>query len=220
MISTAGSTEFGVRSATLAPRRIGPPTSRLSPRLKAILEDLDALFVEEGFAQFTVGDLAARLKCSRRTLYELAPTKDELVLVVLDRRMRRTGAIAAEALTSITDPAERLDAFMLAGSSQLKRTTIHFREDIARFPAGQRLIAEHYRYATALIAELIDEGIEQGRFRPMHSRIVAEIIDASLERLQDPELLRSQRIDFEDAALELTTVLRHGLAVEPTKRRR
>ena len=33
----------------------------------------------------TVAQLAASVGCSRRTLYELAPSKDSLVLIVLDR---------------------------------------------------------------------------------------------------------------------------------------
>jgi AcrR family transcriptional regulator len=207
--------QLGARSARLAPPRIGEPTARLSPRLRSILDELDGIFVDEGFAHLTVGELAARLRCSRRTLYELAPTKDELVLVVIDRRMRRTGAIAAEQVNAITDPADRLDAFMMAGSSELKRVTLRFREDVAGFPAGQRLIATHYRYATALVGEILEEGIAQGRFRPLQVRVVAEIIDAALERLQEPEVLRGHGMSFEDTALELLALLRHGLAVEP-----
>lgn len=205
---------FGARSAALAPPRIAPPSTSLRPRQREILDELDAILVEEGFAQLTIGALAARLRCSRRALYELAPTKDELVLVVLDRRLRRTGAFAAQALAKVDDAADRLEAFLLAGSSELKRTTLRFREDVARFPGARRLIAAHYRYATALVGEMIDAGIELGRFRPVQSRIVAEIIDAALERLQDPEILREQDLSFEEAAAELTMLLRNGLAVE------
>jgi AcrR family transcriptional regulator len=197
--------------AALAPPRLGPPGSQLTPRLRAILDQLDGIFFEEGFSQFTVGDIAARVRCSRRTLYELAPSKDELVLIVLDRRMRITGAMAASKVAETSDPAQKLEVFV-SGTSELSRGSIRFREDVASFPAAQRLFADHFRYATAIIALLIDDATEQGQFRPVRSEVVAEIVDAALARFQDPEMLRRLNIDFEDAVTEIMTLLRYGLA--------
>ena len=67
---------------------------RLGPRHRQVLDQLEQLFLEEGFAGISVRELAANVGCSRRTLYELAPSKDELVLVVLDRFLHRVGRTA------------------------------------------------------------------------------------------------------------------------------
>ncbi|MFD6073446.1 TetR/AcrR family transcriptional regulator, partial [Amycolatopsis lurida] len=53
-------------------------TSRRQPtaRQRALLSELEAVFLAEGFSQFTLDDLAARLHCSKSTLYALAPSKE------------------------------------------------------------------------------------------------------------------------------------------------
>ena len=75
-------------TAPLSPRNA---SQRDSPRREEILDELEAIFLAEGFRGLTVGTLAARLRCSRSTLYALAATKEELYLRVSDRILRRIG---------------------------------------------------------------------------------------------------------------------------------
>ncbi|HEY0775855.1 MAG TPA: helix-turn-helix domain-containing protein, partial [Nocardioidaceae bacterium] len=53
-----------------------------------LLDRLVALMAAEGFSQFTLDDLAERLRCSKTTLYALAPTKQELVVEVVKQYFR------------------------------------------------------------------------------------------------------------------------------------
>src|SRR5213076_1897274 len=56
------------------------PRRRPTARQRALLADLEALFLAEGFAAFTLDDLAGRLRCSKSTLYALAPSKEQLAV--------------------------------------------------------------------------------------------------------------------------------------------
>lgn len=125
--------------------------------------------------------------------------------------MRRTGRLAAEALNAVEEPGERLTAFIIAAGSKMRHTTLHYQEDLTGFPAAQRLISTHYRYASAIVADIIADGMESGSFREVRPTLVAEIADAAFERLQDPIVLRSQGLDFEDAAQEVVALLRAAL---------
>src|ERR1700677_3482135 len=99
----------------LRPPVLGPSGVNLTDRGREILDELGDIFLEEGFTHLTISDLAARLRCSRRTLYELAPNRTELVLVALSRRLRRIGRVAAQYVTTVQEPFELLTRFMLAG---------------------------------------------------------------------------------------------------------
>ena len=200
-----------VTSEALRPPRLGPSSTELSERGRQILAAIEELILEEGFAGLTVGDLAARLKCSRSTLYNLAPSKDELVLVVVDRRLRRIGQMKQARLQELDDPVDKLNMMIASENVELQSTGLRFSEDVAKTPAVQRLIANHLRYGVALLRDIIEEGIAAGRFRPVHSQIVAEIIDVGLERIQRPELLREAGLTFDDATTELIQLLLTGL---------
>ena len=57
--------------------------ARLTERQRELLHELGRVFAD-GFADLTMAEVAARLGCSLRTLYGLAPSRDELVLAVAD----------------------------------------------------------------------------------------------------------------------------------------
>ena len=69
----------------------------LTARQRELLDQLGALF-DRGFADLTMATIARELSCSLRTLYELAPSRDELLLMVIDRNLWRIGRTAAGAL--------------------------------------------------------------------------------------------------------------------------
>lgn len=52
-------------------------------RQRALLRELEELFLAEGFVEFTLDDLAARLRCSKSTLYALAASKEQLAVKVV-----------------------------------------------------------------------------------------------------------------------------------------
>ena len=88
---------------------------RLGPRHREVLDDLESLFLRDGFSGFSVRELAAHVGCSRRTLYELAPSKDELVLIVFDRFLHRVGRAALDSIDETTPFADQIRSYFRGG---------------------------------------------------------------------------------------------------------
>ncbi|MCU1500869.1 MAG: TetR/AcrR family transcriptional regulator, partial [Ilumatobacteraceae bacterium] len=61
----------------------GGPTDQWTARRIELWDQLGVLFLQDGFRNLTIGDLAARLNCSRRTLYSLAENREDLVRGVI-----------------------------------------------------------------------------------------------------------------------------------------
>ena len=61
----------------------------LTRRQAQLLDQLEELFLAEGFARFTLDDLAVRLHCSKSTLYALADSKEQLALRVIRHFFRK-----------------------------------------------------------------------------------------------------------------------------------
>ena len=87
--------------------------ARLGRRHREVLDELEALFLRDGFSGFSVRELAASVGCSRRTLYEVAPSKDELVLIVLDRFLHRVGRAALDSIDTTQSYADQITAYFV-----------------------------------------------------------------------------------------------------------
>jgi len=185
---------------------------QFGPRHLQLLDGIETILLTEGFRDLTVGGLAERLHCSRRTLYELADSKEELVLLVIDRLLRRLARRAHDAANAETSHLERLRSFLTKGLTELHRATLTFTQDVADDDAAHALIAAHFRYATNVIVGLLTEGIDAGEFSAaIHPRVAAEAIDAGLARLQEPAVLRTAGVTFAEALEEFLIYFTDGI---------
>lgn len=175
---------------------------QLGPRHREVLDELESLFLQEGFSGFSVRELAAHVGCSRRTLYELAPSKDELVLIVFDRFLHRVGRAAIEAIDEATPFATQLRSYFVGGL-ELQRISQVFGEDLADDPAARRLFDRHYGYVMAVVEGLVERGIAVGEFRPVTPRIVAGMLAGGAQLFNQPDVLADTDIELATATDEL-----------------
>jgi AcrR family transcriptional regulator len=175
---------------------------RLGPRHREVLDGLETLFLQEGFSGFSVRELAAHVGCSRRTLYELAPSKDELVLIVFDRFLHRVGRAALDSIDETTSFAVQIRSYFLGGM-ELQRISQVFGEDLADDPAARRLFDRHYAYVMAVVEELIARGVEAGEFRPVTPRVVAGLLAGGAQLFNQPDVLAESGIELAAATDEL-----------------
>jgi AcrR family transcriptional regulator len=207
-----------MNAAALRPHRLVPRT--LSPRAETLLDELEEIFLTEGFRHLSIASLANRLRTSRRTFYEIAPSRDEIVLVVLDRILHTMGREAQDRLAEIDDPLDRIEEYFTCAALGLGRMSVRFTEDVERQPSAQRLLADHYRYAIALVQEMVDVAIAGGRARPCDSHFVAETIDAIIARLHDPAYRQRSPLTVEEYLYEAQRFVRAALEVRGRARPR
>ena len=88
--------------------------SNKSPQIgKRHLEVMDELesMLDQGKSFSTMSDLAKKLKISLRTLYEIAPSKEELIVTTVDRVLKKHGKIAMDAMNTHSSPIRKLESF-------------------------------------------------------------------------------------------------------------
>ena len=150
-----------------APKPLLPPETerRLTARQRALLDELEQIFSTEGFADLTMAQIAAEVNCSLRTLYGISSSKDELVLTVVDRRLRRIGRAAIEPLRASLSPLEALQP-----------TTVAYSRELVRISGATRLIATHESYVIAVARSLLDRAVAQGQIAPVDTAAVAHVL--------------------------------------------
>ncbi|MBT4984013.1 MAG: TetR/AcrR family transcriptional regulator [Ilumatobacter sp.] len=198
---------IGTPPKPLLPRRT---EERLGPRHREILDQLEMVFLSEGFSSVTVTQLAASVGCSRRTLYELAPSKDALVLIVLDRFLHRVGRTALNNVDPNESIAEQVRSY-INGALELQRLTAAFADDLADDPAARRLLDRHFRYVMSVSESLIERGIEAGEFRSVSPGVAAGMLAGSGLYFSQPGILDDVGMTRDEASHEMTDIVLRSL---------
>jgi AcrR family transcriptional regulator len=183
----------------------------LSARQEEVLDVVEAVFLREGIRGVRIGELAAEASCSRSTLYELAPSKEGLLLLVLDRMMRRIMRRGAQAIEEATDPVDRVRAMMTSGALDLAALGPRFLEAIRRHPPARLLFDRRMADGRDTLERLIEEAISAGQLRPVNVPVVAEALIAVVLRFTDPEFVRSRRASSTSDLAELVDIFLDGL---------
>lgn len=170
-----------------------------------MLDELEDRFLTHGFVGWTIGELAAGVGCSRRTLYELASSKDELVLVVLDRFLHKKGRSSLEAIDPADPFADQLRRYLTGGVAfELRPMLVR---DLAEDAPARRLVDRHYRFAMGVIERLVARGVEAGEFRSVNPALVAATIAGTGLYLGHPEVAERVGLSGEQIANQLLDLL-------------
>ena len=163
--------------------------------------------LREGFAGLGVSEIANRLCCSKRTLYELAPSKREMVLLVLDRFFAGIRQDAAVACESGHDAQQCIYVYLQAGVRAAERLSPTTVTDIHRWPPARAIWQEHVRLRVEGLSRLIEGGMRDGVFRKIPPAFVAEMVFASINRLREPGFYASTDLTIAEAFDELYGML-------------
>jgi len=186
--------------------------ARLGPRHRDVLDQLEELFMANGFASFTIAELAREVGCSRRTLYELAPSKDQLVLIVLDRRLHKQGRHSLESIDSSAPWRVQLRQYIEGGLRyEMIPPLLH---DLSDAAPARRLLDTHYRFVRTVIERFINLGMDDGEFVDVDPTVVATVVTASLLYLNQPEVAEDAGRAVSELLEGMLDLVVGGLVVE------
>jgi len=180
-------------------------------RREELLDQIQSLILVEGFTQLRVGTLAAHLRCSRSTIYKLAPSKDELIALVFQRIVDQALAEASAEAELLEDPAERVVRFTeVIGRWQAKGSEAFWR-DVRNHPQASDVLSETRAKGYGILKGYLDEGIAAGRFRPANTAFVAYLIGNSYRAARDPDVVRHLGITSDEAVREIGRLIAYGM---------
>ncbi len=188
----------------------------LTARQREILDRLSDRF-DEGFVDLTMAEIAAWLNCSLRTLYGVAPSRDELVLIAVDRNLWRIGRTARAAIEEGMRPLTALRAYLRGATVAVGRITPAFARDLSQVPAAERLRNAHEEYLVAVTHCLLDLAVEHGQIGDVDTAAFARVMAGVAGDLARPGVIGGLRTSPKDAADAVVDTLLRGLTA-PTVR--
>lgn len=149
-------------------------------RLEELLDIATEIFLAEGFHGASTNTIARRANASKATFYSRFPTKEDLFLAVIDRRMDRISREVTPALSTDAPPAIALHDFgSKLARAALTQEQVAFVRLIAaeaeRFPKlAQRFFELGPGRGQKNLAAYLQQSAERGYLRPENPERMAE----------------------------------------------
>jgi len=190
-----------------------PPGGKaLTARQRALLAELEELFLVEGFVHFTLDDLAAKTHCSKSTLYALAPSKEQLAVRVVAHYFKGAADLLDERIAGIEDAREIIGVYLAGIAEYLNRAHEPFMRDINDFAPARAAYEMNSRAAAGKIRSFIAKGVADGVFRDVHATLIAEMAGVLIEAIQTGVIGSRAGVTDAEAFTALSELLLGGLA--------
>jgi AcrR family transcriptional regulator len=192
---------------------LAPETERrLTARQRELLDDLEKLVSSEGMSELTMAEIAAEVNCSLRTLYGISPSKEELVLAVVDRRLHRIGRKAIGSLKPAQSALDALRAYLKAANEAVQPETVAFSREFAAVPGAQRLLDGHEGYVMAVTQSLLDRAVAEKEIPPVDTAAVAHVLGGLGREFSRPEVAGVASAPAKVTADAIAEIILRGLA--------
>lgn len=202
-----------LRSASGARRGASARRHAPSSRRDDLLDQLEEIFLSEGFSGLTIDDLCRRLKCSKTTLYSVADSREQIIQAVTRHFFARaTETIEAE-VADETDPSRRIVRYLDGVGEAMRRNSVAFYVDMVSYEPTASIYRLNSEAAARRVREFIEDGAASGAFRRADATLAAQAIALLIEGVQSGELLEETGLTAGEAFSELGELLMHGLSV-------
>ena len=131
--------------------------TRAARRREALIGRLMDVFLDRGFAELSVADLAALLRCSKSTLYSVAASREQIIAAVVRAFFRRATERVEAALDPAAGPRERVGAYLRAISEELAPASPAFFADLDAFAPAREVYEQNTAFAVRRVQGLVRE---------------------------------------------------------------
>ena len=146
--------------------------SRLNQKHIEVIQNFENL-LEQGIANQTMSDIASSLKVSLRTLYEIAPSKEKLVISTIDRILTNIAKQALTSLKNIDSSVGKLRTFTKIGNEAAGPRIQKYAVDFSRIKGADDMIKSHETAYIEHIKRLLDEAADNNEIKTVDNRAVA-----------------------------------------------
>ena len=180
-----------------------------------IIEGAIEVYKKKG-PKFTMDDLATSLGMSKKTIYTVFHDKKSLLIDMVDYTFDAIKRAEEEVMKKPgLSTEERLRDILGVMPDQMMGVDFNQMYTLKeKYPEAYAMIAKRLENGWELTLSVLNQGIEEGVFRPIDNAVFQMIFEASLERFLNGDELAKNHIKYLDALNQLVDVLIDGIKVK------
>ena len=146
--------------------------TRLTQKHLEVIQNFENL-LEDGIANQTMSDIASNLRVSLRTLYEIAPSKEKLVISTIDRILTNIAKQALGSMKNMESSVDKLRTFTKIGNEAAGPRIQKYAVDLTRIKGADEMIRSHESAYIDHIKRLLEEAVEKDEIESVDTSAVA-----------------------------------------------
>lgn len=172
-----------------------------------------ALFAEEGL-RFTMQQVAERLHMSKKTVYTVYSSKEELLLSLVDQAFASIHARKAELMAAPGTTVERIRRELVALPDELGAIDLtHLDELDAAYPVVAARVRAQIEGGWEPTLALFEQAMDEGLLRRVPLTVVKTMVSATIEALLAEATLATSDVSYAEALDCMVRILMEGLMV-------
>lgn len=177
-----------------------------------ILEATIKVFNEKGL-KFTMDDIAKELSMSKKTIYTVFHDKEtlfyEMVDFCFDRIKESEAAILNDPQLTTVEKLTAVLGVLPEGYRDIDFSQLYLLKD--KYPTTYKRVEERLENGWEGTIALINKGIEEGSIRPVNVHILKTMMEATLEKFFQRDVLVTNQISYNQGLQEVVSILVDGI---------
>lgn len=170
-------------------------------------------FVKQGIRAVTMDEIASQMGISKRTLYELFPDKETLVVACIEVHHEQHSAELKKVVSQHDNVIDIILSFYRYTVEEFYRVSPLFLLDSRRYPSVQKKLKEEKRNNACNTISFFKRGVEEGLLRKdVNFEIAHELLDHQFSLLMQSNL--SEKYSFLEVYESIFFTFLRGVATE------
>ena len=184
-----------------------------SKRHNELINELEKL-LEKGVPDLTMSEIASKLRISLRTLYEIAPSKDYLIIMTVNNILKKLGKHALDAVINIDSPIQKLEEYLFIVNQAVGPKFNSFFKDLEKVDGADEMVDYHENFISDFTKKLLDDAIQEKEIQNIDTKAFSILLGGIGREFLKEKNRDSINSSLEDSANSITSIILNGIKLK------
>ena len=184
-----------------------------SKRHNELINELEKL-LEKGVPDLTMSEIASKLRISLRTLYEIAPSKDYLIIMTVNNILKKLVKHALYAVINIDSPIQKLEEYLFIVNQAVGPKFNSFFKDLEKVDGADEMVDYHENFISDFTKKLLDDAIQEKEIQNIDTKAFSILLGGIGREFLKEKNRDSINSSPEDSANSITSIILNGIKLK------